>query len=375
MIDLRLPTRPSTRSRVWLDIDNPPQVQYLFPFKAAFEARGFDVVITVRRYGNAVELLQRRTSDLHVVGRAFGASKLAKATGSLGRARSLMSVFRELGRPDVLLAASRPAALVARRYGIPSFIVGDYEFADSRVYRYTRSVILHPAVIDPASFTAQGIPKERLIAFEGLKEDITFAGIDIDAVPPWHLVGRAGDGTVKVLVRPPAEKSHYYAEGSRTLSLAVLEHLAERADTTTVFAPRYPEQVDDVRSLEWRNPPIVLEKGVPFLSLLKAVDVVVCSGGTILREAAYLGIPAYSTFQSRLGDVDAHLARLGRVHVIAGPDDVASIKLRKRGALDPLRTNPALLDEIVELVEARLASSRKPDTERLRRARAASIDS
>ena len=196
MIDLRRPMRPNARSRVWLDIDNPPQVQYLFPFKAAFEACGFDVITTVRDYGNAVQLLERRTSDFHVVGHAFGASKVAKAAGTLGRARRLTALFRDVGRPDVLLAASRPAALVARRFGIPSFIVGDYEFANAGFYRHTGSCILHPSVIDPASFTAQGFPRERLIAFDGLKEDITFAGIDIDAAPAWNVNGRAGDGTV-----------------------------------------------------------------------------------------------------------------------------------------------------------------------------------
>ncbi len=374
MIDLRRSSQPSTCPRVWLDIDNPPQVQYLFPFKAAFEARGFEVVITVREYGNAVELLQARTSDYHVVGRAFGASRLSKASGTLRRARQLMSLFRELGRPDVLLAASRPAAVVARRFGIPSFIVGDYEFANAGFYRYTGSTILHPSVIDPASFIAQGMPADRLIPFEGLKEDITFSGIDIGAVPAWDLKGHSADGTVKVLVRPPAEKSHYYAEGSRTLSLAVLWHLSGREDATVVFAPRYPEQLDDLRSFEWRNPPIVLEEGIPFLSLLKAIDLVVCSGGTILREAAYLGIPAYSTFQSRLGDVDGHLAQLGRVHVLSGREDVHSIELRTRGPLDPLRTNPGLLEEIVELVETRLSTRPRTHTERLH-ASAASTDS
>lgn len=372
MIDLRQVGRGRARPRVWIDIDNPPQVQYLFPFKKAFEARGFDAVVTVREYGNAVELLAQRTSEFRVVGHAFGASKLSKALGTFGRAAQLVRLFRELKRPDVLLAASRSAALVARIYGIPSFIVGDYEFANAGFYRYTGSTILHPVVIDPASFTAQGVPRERLVGFDGLKEDITFAGLDIDAVAPWDIGGRAADGTIKVLVRPPAEKSHYYVEGSRTLSLAVLEYLADRADVSVVFAPRYPEQIDDLRALDWRNPPIVLSEGIPFLSLLKSVDVVVCSGGTILREAAYLGIPAYSTFQSRLGDVDRYLARLGRVRIVSDVDDLDSIELRPRGALDPLCTNPRLLDDIVEVVAAGIAVR---SLTRIGRWRAASTDS
>ena len=52
-------------------------------------------------------------------------------------------------------------------------------------------------------------------------------------------------------------------------------------------------------------------KAVPFVPLLKAVDLVICSGGTMLREAAYLGVPAYSIFKSRIGGVDRYLASIG----------------------------------------------------------------
>ena len=45
---------------VWIDIDNPPQVQYLLPFRRAFEERGFDVVVTARDYGITLELLRDR---------------------------------------------------------------------------------------------------------------------------------------------------------------------------------------------------------------------------------------------------------------------------------------------------------------------------
>ena len=362
---LELPRNPArTREAaahgfaVWLDIDNPPQVQYLYPFRAAFEARGHRVVVTARDYGNAVELLRQRTHDFHVVGQAFGASKLAKATGTLQRARRLTQLFAKIGRPQVLLAASRPAALVARRYGIPSFIVGDYEFANAGFYRFTGSHILHPDVVDPTSFTEQGMRADRLFAFRGLKEDISFAEIDVEAAPAWRLPAGARSDTVVVLVRPPAERSHYYDERSRALGLALLDHLARRGDATVVFAPRYREQIADLARFEWINEPVVLGESVPFVSLLKGVDLVVCSGGTILREAAYLGIPAYSIFQSRIGDVDRHLERIGRVMLISSIGELPRIQLVKRHGLKRLDTNPALLEELVQLVESRLRPER-----------------
>ena len=337
---------------VWIDIDNPPQVQYLYPFHEAFARRGLDVVVTVRRYGTAVELLRQRTSEFRVVGREFPAAKLTKAVGTLVRARELASIFRGTGRPDALVASSRSAALTAWMLGIPSFIFGDYEFANVSVYRFTRSLILVPDVIDTTALTARGLRREQLHPFHGLKEDITFAGVDLDAVAPWRLPSGTDRETALVLVRPAAEHSHYHDGRSSTLTLAALEFLAAQETATVIFAPRYPEQADVLERLSWRNEPVLLRESVPFAALLKAVDLVVCAGGTILREAAYLGIPAYSILRSGVGSVDRHLESLGRVEILLEPGELDRIRLVKRGPLERLDSNPQLLDEVATLVEA-----------------------
>jgi predicted glycosyltransferase len=94
----------------------------------------------------------------------------------------------------------------------------------------------------------------------------------------------------------------------------------------------------------------VLEQSVPFVPLLKSVDAVVCSGGTMLREAAYLGVPSYSIFQSRLGGVDQWLADIGRVVLVRDVAELGKIAPIRRGRLDPMRSNPQLIDELVELI-------------------------
>ena len=91
-------------------------------------------------------------------------------------------------------------------------------------------------------------------------------------------------------------------------------------------------------------------RAVPFVSLLKSVDSVVCSGGTMLREAAYLGIPAYSIFQSEIGAVDRWLESIGRARLIERPEDVSCIKLKHRGPIDLLDSNPNLLSELASAV-------------------------
>jgi predicted glycosyltransferase len=155
---------------------------------------------------------------------------------------------------------------------------------------------------------------------------------------------------IRALVRPAAEESHYYREESGEITVELLERLAQRDDTVVVFAPRYPRQVEYLARLPWAHEPVVLDRAVPFVSLLKSVDLVVSSGGTMLREAAYLGIPAYSLFQGELGAVDRYLVDAGRLHLLGDRDDFDRISFEKARALSPLGGNPRLVDELAEQV-------------------------
>ena len=191
--------------------------------------------------------------------------------------------------------------------------------------------------------------REQLIPFRGLKEDISLAGVEVADIAPHRFAG-IDDGLVRVLFRPPSEHSHYYDPKSRSLALQALEHLAGQPTAVVVYAPRHRWQAGDLALFTWCNEPVVLDHPVHFVELLKGVDLVVCAGGTMLREAAYLGVPAYSIFKSRIGGVDRYLASIGRVRLVLSADALPTIVLRKAPPLKPLRSNPRLLDELAEIV-------------------------
>ena len=109
----------------------------------------------------------------------------------------------------------------------------------------------------------------------------------------------------------------------------MLEHLAADDSTVVVFSPRYGSQTRYLDKFRWVNPPVVLDRAVPFVSLLKGVDLVVSSGGTMLREAAWLGVPAYSIFKSKLGSVDRYLQSVGRLQFISSSDEFPKIHLAR----------------------------------------------
>lgn len=341
--------------RIWIDVENPPQVQYLLPLRPAFERLGADVMVTARDYGNTFELLEQSGTPFTPVGASYGAAKWRKVTGLAGRVARLARHLRKEGLPDASVSASRAAAVTGRLLGHPSFAIIDYEYVSLAVFRLAGSFVLHPDAIDSSAFRERGIPERRIVPFRGLKEDLSFAGLDVERAPAHELP--VADGLVRVLVRPAAEESHYYREASGQMAFRVLERLASDERAAVVFAPRYPRQAEYLSSFRWKNDPIVLDRAVPFVSLLKAVDLVVSSGGTMLREAAYLGVPAYSVFQGETGAVDRRLEELGRLHLLSGPGDLDRLSIEKSGPLRPLATNPGLVDEIAGRV---LASARRP---------------
>jgi uncharacterized protein len=336
--------------RAWIDIENPPQVQYLLPFKGAFEAAGADVTVTARDYGFTYALLEERGVEFARVGAHHGAGRLQKVAGALGRARELRAAFRRRPRPAALISAGRGAVLAAWSLRIPSFVFGDYEYTHARMYRLTGSYVAYPDVIDRSVQLGRGFRERALIPYRGLKEDITFAGLDLDAVPAHTFAGLEDQDVARVLFRPPAEESHYYRDESGNLAMATLEHLAGRDDAVTVYSPRYPRQVEYLSRFSWVREPVVLERAVPFLPLLKSVDAVVSGGGTMLREAAYLGVPAYTIFRGAPGAVDRHLEALGRLRVIARPEDLRGLAFARDARKPVLASNPHLLDQLVQAI-------------------------
>jgi predicted glycosyltransferase len=342
--------------RVWVDIDNPPQTRYLLPLARRFEQAGHEVTITARAYGDTLAMLDTEGVVYEAIGSSFGRGLPRKLVGLAARARQLTDfVRRQPQRPGLVLAGSRSSGLAARRLGIPSFVILDYEYSDLLVFLLSGTNVIFPSVIDAAHFRRRGISAGRLIPFDGLKEDLSFADIDFDSVPEQDFGQK--NGAPRFLFRPPAEESHYYRRESKDLALELLHYLAGKG-AKVVFSPRFDWQVGYLESVShWPEDPVVLERPIPFVSLLKGVDAVVSAGGTMLREAAYLGVPAYSIFRSRIGAVDRHLESVGRLSLLGSAADFPRIELSARGSLRPLRAESRVADDVSRVIIERALAS------------------
>jgi predicted glycosyltransferase len=333
--------------RAWVDITNSPHAVIFRPLIARMRARGHEVTVTSREFAQTVGLLDRFGIAHTVVGAHGGASRRGKARAMAARSAALARFARE-GRFDLAVAhGSTDQPLAARLAGTPQVTMFDYEFAAAMHHWNGRLAtrVLVPAAIPEAALARYGMRPPKLVRYPGLKEEYYLADQALDAGVGEEL-GLDRERLVAV-VRPPPEVTLYHRGAGTDLFAATLARLLAAPGLQTVVLPRTAEQ----RAALAGGPAIVPERPVDGPSLVAAADLVVSAGGTMNREAAALGVPAYTPFAARLGAVDRRLIGEGRLVRIGRPEDVA-IRPRARGPAPPLRDPESLVDLILGAARA-----------------------
>ncbi len=312
--------------RVWIDLTNSPHVVFFRPLVALLRRRGHEVTLTARAFAQTLELLEDSGLDHVVVGPPHGgASRIAKARAMGGRLRALRR-FARGRRFDVALShASHELPLAARSLGIRSAYAFDYEFALAQHGLGCRAAtrVVVPDVIPQDRLDRLGARARKVRRYPGLKEEYYLHGF----APDTGVLDRLGidRSRVLVVVRTPPEVSLYHLHGN-PLFAAVLERLGGDPSAQAVVLPRTPAQRDAVVAL--RLPSLVVpERAVDALSLVALADLVVSAGGTMNREAVALRTPVYTTFSGRLGAVDDHLVRDGRLTLLT---DAADLRVERK---------------------------------------------
>lgn len=306
--------------RVWIDMTNSPHVLFFTPIIAELRAAGHEVTVTARRYAQTVELLEMRGIDAIVIGRHRGRSLGRKAWGLLGRSARLVAFGARRDFDIALSHNSNDLAVAAWALRIPQIILGDYEHA-TLAYRLTARLatrVMFPDVIPSDAFAEHGISRSRMRPFPGLKEHVYLAEEPADE-PVRELLG-IGQDEVMALLRPPATMSTYHRFGN-PLFEAIVARCAATPGVRTVVVPRTAEQAAAVRAA-LPDGVILLEHAMDGPSLVAQADLVVSAGGTMNREAAVLGTPAFTVFAGTFGAVDAELVRRGLLARVTAPEDV-----------------------------------------------------
>jgi predicted glycosyltransferase len=334
---------PESRKKIWIDIDNSPQVPFFIPIIEELQKRGHQVLLTARDSYQVCELLEFHHLACKVVGSHWGKNRFLKTLGTLGRAVRLVPLaFRE--KPDLGVSlVSRAQLLACKALGIPIVVTFDYEFIVKMQFLHLDWILVPEVVPDSEA----GVAKRGIFHYPGLKEDVYVPRFKPDASLKKELGISQTD--LLVTVRPPATEAHYHNPESDLLMSVALNFLTKRHDVLVVLLPRNERQSATLRK-EWGDGiakgKIVIPKHVlDGLNLIWHSDLVISGGGTMNREAAALGVPVYSLFRGKIGAVDRDLAGNGRLVLLECVEDIYTkivLKRRQRVRRDFSESSPAL---------------------------------
>src|SRR6267378_2575669 len=344
------------KGKIWIDLDNTPHVPFFAPIIEELQKCNYSVMVTARDCFQVRELADLLHLNYKLIGRHSGKSKIRKVAGLCFRALQLIpTILRE--RPDLAIShCSRSQLIASILCRIPSFFLGDYEFATGWIFIYP-TWHMRPEVIPDGDLPWS---PSRNLKYPGIKEDVYVPRF----VPDPSIRSQLGlqEEDMVVTMRPPASEAHYHNPQSDELFEAAVEFLSKNAELKLVALPRNEKQAMYLRK-RWpelfsngkmRTP----EKVVDGLNLIWHSDLVISGGGTMNREAAALGVPVYSIFRGKIGAVDQYLSRAGRLVLLRNAEDLQTkiLPVRRERPTRPQDRHSAALSTIVEQMVASMES-------------------
>lgn len=329
---------------VWIDVDNAPHVQVFRPIIQQLKGRGATIAVTARSRTYVPQLLEAAGIEHTIVGEGQPRGTVAKALAMGARALNLIR-FGSKRRFDVAVGhGSRTLAVAAGILHIPNMTMYDYEHVEDWVFRrYCDRILIPRAVFDRAPIEKRRSP---FLSFEGFKEEVYLADFERDQ----GIRSRLGieEGAVLVVLRPPSTSAHYHDARSEATLSAVTRRIASDPSVEAVWLRRDPSDPipESARAPNFTHP----SEPVDGPSLLASADLAISGGGTMNREAALLGTPAYSIFTGPVGALDEQLVGEGRLTMIATPADADSIRFVRKQSTVASPPSPRLREFVVQQV-------------------------
>jgi len=334
------------KERIWIDLDNTPHVPFFVPIIKKLEEREFEVLLTARDCAQTCGMADLYDLRYKRVGRHYGKNKAIKVAGTLFRAVQLLGGL-ENPKPVLALShGSRAQLIAATLRGIPSMVIMDYEHVSALV---NPNWVMMPEVI---SYDSVHFDREKILRYPGIKEDVYVPDFRPDPAIKSELGIREND--ILVTIRPPANQAHYHNPESEKLFEEAVNRLGSIPDVRMIILPRNEFQKEDIERT-WagffsEGKIKIPDQVVDGLNLLWYSDLVISGGGTMNREAAALGIPVYSIFRGKIGDVDRYLTKEGRLILLESVEDVQNeLQIVKRTIPDTIENpNHTTLNAVVE---------------------------
>jgi predicted glycosyltransferase len=343
----------SSKSKIWIDLDNSPHVPFFIPIMKELKNKGHSILLTSRDCFQVSKLADLYRLNHNKIGKHFGSNMMLKIIGTIWRSLQLThTILKE--KPSLSLShGSRSLILASTLLKIPTILIFDYEH--SKAPPFFKPIL----GITPEAIKASDVEKyfkQGVRSYKGLKEDVYVPSFNPE--PAFRQKLGLRDEHIVATIRPPATEAHYHNPEGEKLFVAVVDFLGNHSDIRMVILPRNEKTQREMVLKTWPNwcskkKIIIPDKVVNGLDLIWNSDFVVSGGGTMNREAAALGVPVYSIFRGKLGAVDRYLSDNGRLTII---DSVESVKsnirpIRRHKVNEVGLRGRTALNQIVEAVE------------------------
>jgi predicted glycosyltransferase len=279
---------------VWLDTVTPKISIAIHVLLPILQAKGYSTIVTAKKQTQTTDLLDTLNVPYYAIGE-YGTTLKEKLASEQRRTLELIDLFDKVGYPKVLWTHGDVSA-IRTAFGLNIPIV----YANDTVFAYHVAKLATPLVdwlIAPVSFGKSwskfGIPKSRIIHYDGLEELAWLKGAKFEK--PSFL--KELSEIEPIILFRDAEYSASYCGDVKIDSQRLLRELAKIA--TVICLPRYDGEKEKLKDIPnvWVPPkPVLTAQLIPY------VDLMVGSGGTACRETALMGIP---TINFHFWDVQA----------------------------------------------------------------------
>jgi len=321
---------------IWIDLANSPHVLFFEPIINELERLGHRVFVTARDFCNTIPLLHAKGIEAEQIGSGFELGKLEPLNNLywLSRFIKLSRYARDKNFDVAVSHYSSTQAAAAKKLGIPIFSTIDYEPVDLRAFKSSTCFMI-PEIVPADIFESGGVPKESIRKYTGLKENVYLYNysfslkeiIDKFEIKPDEII---------ITFRPVSDTAHYLDYSNLDFQNFLLEELINQDNTKIIILPRTELQRKRFEAKALYYPNIKICRGVvDGPSMICLSDLVISGGGTMIREAAMLGVPAVSFFHGRMGAVDQWLEKEGILIIIKDREDIKKI-LPPRKRLKPV---------------------------------------
>lgn len=305
------------KKTIWIDIINVPHIHFFKPIINELENK-YKLVFTLRDFAETVDLFNMSINKPYkLIGGYAGKNLISKTISSITR---LYHLNYNIEYFDLRLGIGGDfACYLSKARGKKSIIFGDNELSPSYIYSRIIDYSFWPSVISRKDLNKKGFRNNKIIYYNGYKEDIYLA----DYVPDKSFLDLIPFRNYIVL-RPENIYANY-VDRKMTITPQLIEELL-RSNYNILYLPRYSIDNEYISNIVNKKNIFIPEKAINGLDAVYYSNGVITGAGTLAREAAIIGIPSISFYPgSKKLSVDVELNRTGRLHFSRKPSEIIDL--------------------------------------------------